>query len=192
MSLYRGIYDEVIHVSAEDAGKENLNYLSLLLGSRKTKMEIGSGAYGCVYNNVHEETAVKTGNALDNDGYLTFLKVARANQNNPFFPKIHRATLFKAKTDTRWESFLIEMERLQKGHSKPLWDDIVYCVEDLIYRDKARTIPGIEPVPKALKTAISLIKKAKTRHRYGVDWDIHDDNMMLRPNGQLVITDPLS
>lgn len=152
------------------------------------------GRYASVFNNRHTGTVLKIGDADNNAGYLAYLKLARVHQDNPFFPKVHWASIFN---DGKERYFVVKLERLHEGNDfiverklhPPMWWMIHQFIQRCIikedyFQDKFMGIP----VPKMLLDFLAIIKSAFRKNDF--KWDIHEDNMMMRGDGQLVITDP--
>jgi hypothetical protein len=170
------------------------------LKKKKNLHLIDSGAFASVYGNDKDDVVYKLGyyDSEENDGYLTYLK-AIAGKDNPIFPKIHKVTLYTVKdsegiiTDN---FYVVKMERLKEfnpGLSTPAFAELYRELKaHQSYQDRPvtklkknrhiATIPEIKPVLKMLKNlAVG---------NFCADW--HEDNMMMRENGHLVITDPIS
>lgn len=159
---------------------------------------IDSGAYASVYGNNKDNFVYKIGSyeSLESDGYLSYLKTIEGN-NNPIFPKIYKVKLYKV-TNEEGEVvdrfYVVKMERLKEfnpKHSTTSFAELYEGLKD--HRNYQREpvtklkknhhiakIPSIKPVLKMLKDL---------GEEFSPDW--HEDNMMMRKNGHLVITDPV-
>ena len=169
----------------------------------KHARRIGSGSYGDVWGTKHNDIVYKIGNANDNTGYLSFMEVlAKQKTHNPFFPKIYGLRYLKYKMAYREEStFVVAMEKLKRLSSKHtpvvgFFNDELDGEYDDYGVDEAYAVLGVKrSIPKPLATALSVLREANKiankKCYYGVDWDLHSDNFMLRGN-QVVITDPLA
>jgi hypothetical protein len=159
---------------------------------------IDSGAYASVYGNDADNVVYKIGSydSLESDAYLSYLK-AIAGKDNPIFPKIHKVKLYEVKDengDVIDRFYVVKMERLKEfnpKHSttsfaelyKRLKENQSYqndSVTSLKKNRKIAKIPSIKPVLKMLENL---------GEEFYPDW--HEDNMMMRENGHLVITDPV-
>ena len=171
---------------------------------------IGSGVYGAVWSAKSSDIVYKIGDAENNDGYLSFIKVlAKQKTHNPFFPKIYGLRYIKRANPyhSLESTFVVAMEKLNRLKDRnnavtsffnnelvdDEFDDEEFDDEEY---DNARKILGVKQIiPKPLKTALSVLREAKklgnSERRFGVVWDLHEGNFMQRGN-QIVITDPLS
>jgi hypothetical protein len=170
---------------------------------------LGSGAFARTYLKGSE--VIKVGR--EGDAYIQYAKqVIKANSRNPFLPKLFGLTIYKPAKNLEWGCdgfYVVRMERLYELNSKHkdeavgaivnAFEQIVeynYSLKKWTDRHDPICIPGLFEVKatfnkralKWLKHARSIVTKAS---KYG-DWDIHDGNIMVRKNGQLVLTDPIA
>ncbi len=140
------------------------------------------GSYAKVF--VSENYAVKMMMRSDPayDHYLTF---ALANQNNPYVPKIFKIVIgrgFKC----------IVMEKLEPLKQKPFqytkdereYDKLLYALDIFQMDHPIRNRYAKDPKVKKVK---KFLHKKENVDRL----DIHNENVMKRSCGQLVITDPM-
>lgn len=194
VDLKRGIFDNIFKTAEGETKEDVRDFVQCLTGERKLSL-IANGVYGSVYRNKPTDTVLKVGMAHENIGYLSYLRTVRKYQDNPFFPRIYFAALFT--NGLGCEFFVVKMERLVRGciYVKNqlrdiAWFDVVQYIKEscmdnenpMNLRFKGRAIP------QALFNAIYVLKRSFRANHF--EWDLHEDNMMVRPNGNLVITDP--
>lgn len=154
------------------------------LCKKRNMKQLGEGAFATVYGN--RARAVKIGRADEygNERYLQYLSRASKYPKNPFFPKIFSIKVYRKGTDSPY--MVVEMERLQRP--KSAWTTASIMESFICDNDAVKVMEGMftKRASKQLLEVNSVLKK----HRY--DLDIHDDNIMVRKNGQLVITDPVA
>jgi len=164
-------------------------------------IKIGEGSYAEVYAKKTKDFAYKVGNMYldENDGWFQYAKLAKKHSaNNPYFPEI---SFIRGSA----RAYIAKMEFIPKT----LFDirDGVYNksyeIDDslwqVFYEDKNSTLVQklYEQNPEFFKflkdekfwEAVSLIKEYM-KDFPDMDLDIHDRNIMIRENGQIVITDP--
>lgn len=123
---------------------------------------IGSGAYAAVLDHPTDDNKViKISSQIDDDGWLDFAAFCMQNPNEPELQKVHEIVLYN-------QFYVAVMERLY--HVAP-----EYSTE---FRDKFQNTTSGHPLA------------TKMRHALGSANDLHSGNVMKRPNGQLVLTDP--
>ncbi len=91
---------------------------------------MGSGIQGTAYKHPNiPNTVIKTAEIYNpnNDGYMSFVKLALKHQDNPFFPKIYKAVLreLNIKLSSPYQAkyeLVVQMERLHKLDSDELVD----------------------------------------------------------------------
>ena len=186
---------------------------------RKGTKFLGSGAFASTYlKSGRKPVVIKIGRM--GDVYIEYAKkVILAQSTNPFLPKIHSLTLYKAKRGDDYdelechEFYAVRMERLydlRDKHENAV-GRIVNMMEQLVkYNYSVKRwmkngdynsfcIPGVLEIKvnvnqKAmllLKDLRKLVMKALRVSGHG-DWDIHGGNIMVRKNGELVLTDPIA
>lgn len=144
----------------------------------------------------------------DDSGHKMFFRWAKFCQrhsDNPFLPKF--SGFKKVKIDDE-EYIMMYQERL--SHNKRVGQAVAYLAElaetasdfnrqgrkfdlknyegDDWYEEATQTLglAGVN-VKSLFNTLFKLVKIGDTQ---GYDWDMHDNNVMVRPNGQPVIVDP--
>lgn len=132
--------------------------------------------------------------AID-DPYLAFLN-ATQEMDNPFFPRVRTLTIFKHQAAS---FYVAEMEKLLPLKNSKL-DDASYAMrENLLHLFKHREHCDVlndwkenAKIYKQYKNLIaSQVYQTMAKLLMDYDNDLHQANMMMRQNGQLVITDPL-
>lgn len=153
-----------------------------------------SGAYGSVYGAKGSNVVYKIGNADDNEGYLAFIKVlAKQKTQNPFLPKVYGLRFIKDNEGDHY--FVVAMERLKElprgmGHVCDWFEDELRGSSS--GGGTAEKMLGVKKsMPKPLKEALDVLRKAYKEGGSYVDWDLHRGNFMMR-NKQIVVTDPLA
>lgn len=163
----------------------------------KRVKSIGSGSYGEVYADKGSDVVYKIGDAGDNDGYLAFIKVlGTQKKHNPFLPKIYGVRFIRGKSGDH--TFVVAMERLTSlergmGNVCDWFEDELNGGYSLSYNaNHVEKVLGVKKtMPKPLKEALSVLRKARNSGGYNVDWDLHSGNFMMRGK-QIVVTDPLA
>ncbi len=153
---------------------------------------IGSGSYAMVYGAKNSPIVYKVGDAEEDEGYMSYLKVlSKQKKQNPFAPVIYGVRIY---TDYDGRSyFVVAMERLKpvKGHIR----DVIQFFQDTLDDSDIYDINGSIPllgitVPKPLQEMTHLLDRAGQSCRHA-SYDFHCGNFMMRDK-QLVVTDPLA
>lgn len=192
---------------------------ALKAAARKGAKRLGSGAFAVAYlKGGKKPVVIKIGRM--GDAYIEYAKkVIQAKSKNPFLPKIHSLTLYKAERGEDYcdneyhEFYVVKMEKLYDLEDKhennvgricDMFEQLVeynYSVDKWMKSNdwSSFCIPGMMEFKfsvnkKAmlwLKDARKVVMKALRVSGCG-DWDIHEGNIMVRKNGQLVLTDPIA
>lgn len=192
---------------------------ALKAAARKGARRLGSGAFAVAYlKSGRKPVVIKIGRM--GDAYIEYAKkVIQSKSKNPFLPKIHSLTLYKAERGDGYcdneyhEFYVVEMEKLYdlEDKHKDNVGRIVDMMEQLVEYNYSVNkwlknndygsfcVPGVIDVKvnidkkalKLLKDLRKIVMKALRVSGCG-DWDIHDGNIMVRKNGQLVLTDPIA
>lgn len=163
---------------------------------------IGSGCYGTVYGSKDSKVVYKVGDADNNVGYLSFIKVlSKQKKHNPYLPKVYGVRFIKDKHGD--EVFVVAMERLEPL-ARGMGDVCDWFEDELVEKDrwgsdtkKVEEALGVKKiVPKPLGEALTVLRKAYELSQSGkrcdqADWDLHGGNFMMRGK-QIVVTDPLA
>ena len=141
----------------------------------------------------------------DQKMFAKWAEFCQRNSDNPFLPRYSGWTPFKYKGET----YLQIRTELLRSPKTPQEKNLVAAISRLGYAferygisflDLSKnklTAPsyrivsqavGKDNVPLLMNTLLELIHKTITKKRY--NWDLHPGNIMLRPNGQVVINDP--
>lgn len=189
----------------------------LKAAARKGAKYLGSGAFATTYlksgRNPH---VVKIGSM--GDAYIEYAKkVIQSKSKNPFLPKLYSLTLYKAIGENLPEIeynefYVVKMERLYDledkhenniGRIVDMMEQLLeynYSVDKWMKSNEygSFSVPGVLEVKTVVnRKALTLLKDLRKivmkalRNGCG-DWDIHDGNIMVRKNGQLVLTDPIA
>lgn len=127
---------------------------------------LGRGAYAIVIGSDSYPYVVKIFDLRDK-GFATWINFVINNQNNPYVPKIRGRPTTIPKTGHGF----IRMEKLRE----------ITTNEELEFKKEFWT--GNNPHMEQIKNFI-----ANSGHHN----DMSSDNIMVRPNGHVVVTDPLS
>lgn len=148
----------------DDSWKRNLNKYMLVHGFTK----IGSGKYASVYGNSKYPFVIKV--FMKDAAYQRWLKFSLENKSNVYVPKI-KGKVIKITP-------LIYAIRLEK--LEPIRNRNVFFEEFRKWESDNDYVPD----DKDLASVFAYFKQNKKLI------DIHNENVMIRPNGQLVIVDP--
>lgn len=189
--LKDGIFDEVHYSARDEARLDMREFVEVLCGHKICFFK--KGRYASVYHNRHSGTVLKIGDAQNNAGYLAYLRLARANQDNPFFPIVHYVSLFLTEEESY---FVVKLEKLYEGRAylkkrlhMPGWWRVSQFIQSCVLK-QGYVLDNFmgQQTPKSLMDYMVLLKTTFRANDF--KWDIHEGNMMMRENGQLVITDP--
>ena len=141
----------------------------------------------------------------DQKMFAKWAEFCQRNSDNPFLPRYSGWTPFKYKGET----YLQIRTELLRRPKNPKERNLVAAIARLGYAFERYGISfldlsknklsapsyrlvsqavGEDNVPLLMNTLLELIHKTITKKRY--NWDLHPGNIMLRPNGQVVINDP--
>lgn len=145
---------------------------------------IGSGCYSDVYD-IGNGFALKICSRKDcngiDKGYSGFIRfLSNLNTSHSIFPKIYRKE--------RWENAdVFVIEKLCEHTEENLNKRIKYY---RIFRDFIKYNKDHYDLTKEQKKVLKRLAKYRVNHNHWLD--LHDENVMLRENGDIVITDPFS
>lgn len=153
---------------------------------------LGSGVFGTAYD-VGGDEIIKV--FTYDSAYLYYLNKISKLEGNSFIPKINFVLKITDGDETR---YMVSMEKLKEFHSlkkksperKTFLKFQKYVVD---YVERMIDIPKdlyLETCPKDLKNVISIIDSAVNRNN-SFGFDLHVGNIMVRANGDFVITDPI-
>lgn len=159
------------------------------LGWRK----LGQGLFGVTYQNPKYPYIIKV--FSDDPGYKKWFDFVRKNQNNPHVPKIRG---YKMILDDR--AMAIRIEKL-----KPISKEKFRLVDDI---NNALSMPSLLNYSRDYYNALKIRKLENLYNKYpdhhalidlfnrintGIAFvDLHDQNVMERDDGTIVITDPFA
>lgn len=170
----------------------------------------GSGCYGVVYKKGNH--VIKVFNKNHNDAYLAFVEAVAAtgNNDNPWFPKFNHLMTCSPKHGEEWCA--VQMERLvEVKHNSRKYGDFLEIVNDIDFGSNldgsiryAEAVGDKTMKEDRLKELDALVLRLTNRQNHMNDaWvvlkdifkrfspDIHSGNLMVRKNGEYVITDPV-
>ena len=169
---------------------------------------LNSGAFAEVVAHPKSDECYKISRlpVSEKDAYLEFLNLIRKKRNNPFLPKIKSLTFFEHR-ETKQKWYVVRMEKLRplsfsrprgEVESKTMVSPMARIVRKIMEDSNRKTLEDFEAFLSAMnlksgpgKQLLEAVQVVKTG--FGMaDPDLHDGNMMLRKNGELVITDPIA
>ena len=180
---------------------------------KKGYQALGAGVDQEAYLEPGGQTVLKIFGTQGNTGNLShdqrmftkWAKFCQRNSDNPFLPRYSGWQPF----DYKGETYLQIRTELLRRPTNPKERNLVAAISRLGYAferygisfldlDKNKlSAPsyrivsqavGEDNVPLLLNTLLELIHTTQRKKRYG--WDLHPGNIMMRPNGQVVINDP--
>ena len=188
--------DELISVRdklqqlAKDDPTGNKQAVWKLLEDHDFMMAGSPGWFGSVWYHPNLEYVLKIFSSRDR-GYLKFLDVASAHQDNPHFPKF-RGKLVKLTPLT----MAVRLERLNV-YSRHKFEDIEYMLDTSSgVRNWRKYIENNEIAKDFINQwpqfgeALDLLNQSWFNNEASINFDWHDGNMMLRNNQVPVIIDP--
>ena len=171
--------------------------------------ELGSGCFATTFGKPNKRTVVKVGiykeetfwtnngklGLVDgNHAYMAYIRAIRTKQDNPFFPKVKSVQFHHYAEDNGkivQVYFIVELERLKElSYNDTGGVEIAEMLFDG-WSSSSILIGFGAYMPKQLlkwyKQSLQVIQRLKRDH---CD-DLHNGNIMVRKNGELVITDPV-
>lgn len=165
--------------------------------------ELGEGAYSTVFGRVGDNTVVKVGafeghlhrTTKDHakygfeDAYLDYLDAAANHPGNPFFPLIKDVVIFTSTINSD-PFYVVILERLAEYSTANKKARLQYnAISDIVGIDLDNFFDlGILLMKSPVVAVLKVLTSMTRRHSN----DLHTGNIMIRENGQLVITDPVS
>jgi len=168
---------------------------------------VGHGVQGKVYSTgtgVVTKSAVITG---PGDPTVKFLKTVIKHQDNPFFPKIYHAKIYKNKNSTSEDDYLylvVQMEKLLPLTNPKIKETAIELLSRLGFNGED-AFDQLDALlygpPKALQDFLKKSRNPKFKEAMSIilpglrqfDSDLHSGNLMVRLTSagpHLVITDP--
>lgn len=178
----------------------------------KTNNKLGSGAYAIVYESEFEDRVIKVENlynSMRDSGYFEYIKaLSKLEIDNPYFPKIFSATIYKYPDAT---FLVVEIEKLETMIS-PEWeygsDDDYLCYRRTPCNETAHLLDFYEGIDNfksiqkdywclqgnsELWDSLMFLKQTRTKlRRKCISSDIHAGNIMYRKDGTPVVIDPFA
>jgi hypothetical protein len=147
--------------------------------------QLGEGSYATVYARPGDKTVVKVGDGKD--AYPIFLEWAVKNGfAGKEAPAVKSFKRYRRKGSRR-TFYVAEIERLEEtvedSGSEAIWNEYSNAVGGSDHFSPWVAGERLE------KIATKLTRRVK-RSR-GLHFDLHDQNFMVRSNGELVVTDPI-
>jgi len=184
------------------------DYLKRLIGSLKMK-ELGRGAYASVFQHpVYHNVAVKIFE-YDPD-YLEYIRICQKTKNRwlPQVVSVHKLKMDEVETwrhkkydekPGKTDAYIVFFEKLRPAKMKEIWaagkeiakdvpEEHAMELLDNTFEDWHR---GHWHIVKQYAKDKETKKLAEIAVRVGFH-DVHDGNVMIRSNGQLVFTDPVA
>ena len=155
----------------------------------------GKGRTGSVYTHSLHPFALKV--FYNDNAYLSWIKFCKANQNNPYLPKIKGKFIRVVPKSNH--IFAVRMEKLYDiekfGKFHYLKNTIYHGMELLSsgksYNNEKESMEQLEAVCD--EHLIQIIKFLDDNEHKTYDFvDLHQNNAMQRRDGQLVIIDPVA
>ncbi|MBX9932557.1 MAG: hypothetical protein K2Y56_13610 [Methylobacterium sp.] len=186
VNRYSGPYDHPKPKARwSDLFKHDKDYRNRL--TKRGFKVLGSGAFSTVYGKPGSNKVIKVCHAGDTDPWPLFAAWAHANPS-PFVPLIYsfkRHKGFYVAVMERMEETVYGSDR-SLGHSEAteLFNNFVRnsTRETRVIRAVLDLYPGID------QFLVAMMREFDGKAR----WDLHTGNWMLRKDGQLVVTDPIS
>jgi hypothetical protein len=157
--------------------------------------EIGEGAFATAYS-VGKDEIIKV---FERDrGYLYFLKaISKSKKQNSFLPQIN--SVLKVKSG-RKIVYMVSMERLKSffqlrdgSKRKTEFSNFMNFLDKSVDPDH-KVIPDeiVQNVlPEELNDVLKIVVRGTKLITIDLGCDLHSGNVMVRANGEFVITDPL-
>jgi hypothetical protein len=157
--------------------------------------EIGEGAFATAYS-VGKDEIIKV---FERDrGYLYFLKaISKSKKQNSFLPQINSVLRVK---NGRKIVYMVSMERLKSyfqlrdgSKRKTEFSNFMNFLDKSVDPDH-KVIPDeiVQNVlPEELNDVLKIVVRGTKLITIDLGCDLHSGNVMVRANGEFVITDPL-
>ena len=150
---------------------------------------IASGMYASVYGKPRSNTVLKIG-GMD-DAYPIYLQWAVENgYAGKFAPAVKSFNLHK--TEDGGEFYVAEIERLPITVEDADMNSAAYDLYHDLRYDSHSFAPS-RSIAKVAPEWVEFVEGLKAlRRKSVVRFDLHDQNFMVRKNGELVLTDPFA
>ena len=143
--------------------------------------ELGRGIGGAVFGHPKHEYVMKV--FYHDPAYLTWFKFCKANQNNPYVPKI-KGKLIRVIPNR--EMYAIRMEPLEPISETRYNTELYDILNGVLFHGHDYRKYTTDDDLGAILTFIRQCIESGERNE-----DLHPGNIMQRSNGHLVFTDPL-
>jgi hypothetical protein len=157
--------------------------------------QIGEGAFATAYS-VGKNEIIKV---FERDrGYLYFLKaISKSKKQNSFLPQINSVLRVK---NGRKIVYMVSMERLKSffqlrdgSKRKTEFSNFMNFLDKSV-DPEFKSIPdeiSQNVLPKELNDVLKIVVRGTKLSTIDLGCDLHSGNVMIRANGEFVITDPL-
>ena len=148
---------------------------------------LGSGVFGSTYKVGDEVIKI----FRDDTGYSSYLReLSKQEKQNSFAPVINWVKVIDDGYDP---TTMVSMEPLRsvsqlRGNVRKTFNKVVDHIDDLVH---GNTLYLKYETPAELKELAGVIRMAKKNSQRD-GYDLHNENIMLRANNSIVITDPLA
>lgn len=167
------------------------------LTKKELMKKLGSGVYGAVFQHpTYHNMVVKVFEGGD-EGYKTWLKFAKRNQNNKYVPKI--VSIHYVENEYGDEIGLVFMKKLLRAPVAKI-RVLVKTLNDALKSQRSiadhnyhfEEFSGTDwfKISKAVAKSDPDLAKIALLFSDVPPSDLHDANLMMDTDGQLVITDP--
>jgi hypothetical protein len=137
--------------------------------------EIGFGAFSIVFANSKKSSYVLKLNKQPDPGYEQYVNLIHEHPNK-YYPQISDKKLLKAGEQNFYVYLIEKLQHISYRTSRD-WSE---ALETIIANYS-------QPISELFPDGVPIYSR-----KFGFNIDIHDENIMQRANGDLVITDPYS
>lgn len=181
-------------VKVKGDARDHVKEIVEILGGDRT----GSGIYGQAYK-IGDDEIIKV--FSDDRAYKYYLDAITKMEDNPYVPQI--GYILQVTDEHRDVWYLVSMERLRHYDAVPAkvrkqFHNFRDFVREFVGDDRDFETTNITDVPRELveaavpDTLLMVMDVIKEGHdAKGMGFDLHTGNVMIRSNGDFVITDPL-
>lgn len=168
------------------------------LGWYKIGGNAGEGSYSKVFTNDKKHYVMKVNHRPD-PAFSDFAALVKSHPN-PHFPKIGKMQTFEVYDDTYYVYLIEKLEKIEIGEAIELssvYESIVRAARmgnDSAIKNHVAKFKKFGNKAKKYKLDDSLIDALILIGKMSGDHvlDLHEENIMMRKDGTIVITDPLS
>lgn len=184
------------------------DYLRRLMGTLKIQ-ELGKGKYASVFQHpMYHNVAVKI---FEYDPeYLAYIRLCQKTKNRwlPHVVSVHKLKMDEVETwrhkkynekPGKTDAYIVFFEKLRAASMKEIWAAVKEIAKDVPEEHSMELLDntfedwhrGHWQIVKQFAKDKDTKKLAEIAVRFGFH-DVHDQNVMIRSNGQLVFTDPVA